>query len=42
MDLQEVLYGGLDWIDLGQNRDGWVAFANAIRIFEFHKMLGIF
>ena len=41
MDLQEVRYWDLDWIDLGQNRDGWRAFANAVRIFEFHKMLGI-
>ena len=41
MDLQEVRYGGLDLIDLGQNRDGWKAFANAVGIFEFHKTLGI-
>ena len=23
VDLQEVGYGGVDWIDLAQDRDGW-------------------
>ena len=25
MDLQEVGWGGMDWTDLAQNRDRWVA-----------------
>jgi hypothetical protein len=26
MDLQEVGYGGMDWIKLAQDRDRWLAF----------------
>jgi len=29
MDLQDVGWRGLDWIDLAQNRDGWQAVVNA-------------
>jgi hypothetical protein len=31
MDLQEVAWGGMDWIDLAQGRDRWRALVIAVR-----------
>jgi hypothetical protein len=30
MDLQEAGYGGMNWIDLAQDRDGWLALGYAV------------
>jgi hypothetical protein len=30
MDLREIGWNGMDWIDLAQDRDHWKALANAI------------
>jgi hypothetical protein len=32
MDLQDVGYGGMDWIELAQDRDKWWAFLDEINL----------
>jgi hypothetical protein len=38
MDIQEVGYGGTDWIELAQNRDRWGTLVTEIITIGFHKM----
>jgi hypothetical protein len=30
MDLKEIGWGGMDWIDLAQDRDQWMALVNTV------------
>jgi hypothetical protein len=30
MDLQEMVFGGMDWIDMARDKDKWQALVNAV------------
>jgi hypothetical protein len=34
IDLREILWGGMDWIDLAQDRDQWRALVNTVKCWE--------
>jgi hypothetical protein len=40
MDLREIVWGDMDWIDLAQDRYQCRALVNTVMNFGFHKMLG--
>jgi hypothetical protein len=40
MDLREIEWGGMDWIDLGQVSYQWKALVNTVTNLQVHKMFG--
>jgi hypothetical protein len=42
MDLQELGWGNMNWIDLAQNRDRCRVLVNAVTKLRFNKMRGTF
>ena len=41
MDIEEVGCGGMDWIQVAQDRDRWRALVNTVMNLRFPKMRGI-
>jgi hypothetical protein len=39
MDLREIGWNVMDWIDLVESRNQWKALVNAVMTFGFHKIL---
>jgi hypothetical protein len=39
IDLREIGWDDVDWIDMGQDRDRWTALVNTVIKFGFHKIL---
>jgi hypothetical protein len=42
MDLQEVGYEGIDWIDMSEDRDSWLSFVNSVMNFSGSIKFGEF
>jgi hypothetical protein len=40
LDITEIGWGCVDWIDLVQDKDQWRAVVDTIMNLRFHKMLG--
>jgi hypothetical protein len=40
IDLREIEWGGVNWIDLVKDRDHWKALVDTIMNFRVHKLLG--
>jgi hypothetical protein len=40
-NLKEFGWGGMDWIDLAQNRNRWWALVNTVMNLGFHRKRGI-